>query len=209
MTMTTPLPPSAPYPESLAALFKAHPDSAFDYLEFRLYIARTAARLAAERATEEDRLQMTQAFQALCQCHESDTADAELQADADFHLSIYRACHNAVMAFVMTTLITMQRRDVFYDRLSTYQQSGAREALMEQHRALYLAIMNRQGNLAAEAAETHIRFASRALRESMETSSRLQVSLRRRKRATSPDGSPFSDDEKPPARRRRTKAKQA
>lgn len=203
--MTTP-PPIAPYPDSLAALFKAHPDSAFDYLEFRLYIARTAARLAAERATEEDRLQMTQAFQALVKCHESDTAEAELQADADFHLSIYRACHNAVMAFVMTTLITMQRRDVFYDRLSTCQQPGVRESLMEQHRALYLAIMNRQPDLAAEAAETHIRFASRSLRESMEINHRLQVSLRRRKRATGPDGNPFSDDEKKPARRRRAKA---
>lgn len=205
MTMPPPS-PIAPYPDSLAALFKAHPNSAFDYLEFRLYMARTAARLAAERATEEDRLQMTQAFQTLVTCHESDTAEAELQADAEFHLSIYRACHNAVMAFVMTTLITMQRRDVFYDRLSTCQQPGARESLMEQHRALYLAIMNRQGDHAAEAAETHIRFAGRILRDSMETARRLQVSLRRRKRATSPDGNPFLDDEKPPAKRRRAKA---
>ena len=140
--------------------------------------------------------------------HERDCIEAELQADADFHLSIYRACHNAVMAFVMTTLITMQRRDVFYDRLSTFEQPSTRKALMEQHRALYLAIMNRQPDLAAEAAETHIRFASRTLRESMETASRLQVSLRRRKRATSPDGSPFSDDEKPPARRRKAKPKE-
>ncbi|HVI50320.1 MAG TPA: FCD domain-containing protein [Candidatus Sulfotelmatobacter sp.] len=198
-----------PYPETLAALFQAHPESAFDYLEFRLTIARMAARLAAERATEEDRAAMTRAFQALCKAHETHAGDAENQTDAEFHLSIYKACHNAVMAFIMGTLISMQRRNVFYDRKRLYhqegaRQEGAREILMQQHRALYDAIMARDGAAASEAAETHIRYANATLRESVETQRRLQVSIRRRRRADNPDGGPFGD---PPASGRRPRKK--
>jgi GntR family transcriptional repressor for pyruvate dehydrogenase complex len=209
MTVQTPSsPPAPPYPDKLAGLFQSHPDSAFDYLEFRLAIARMAARLAAERATEEDRSQITQAFQSLCQVHDEDQGDAELQADADFHQIIYKACHNAVMGFVMSTLITMQRRSVFYDRLKLYEQPSARPALMEQHRALYQAIMDRDGDRAAEAAETHIRFAGHALREAMEADRRLQASIRRRNRALHPESGPFLEIGTPPAKRRRNKNKE-
>lgn len=188
MTMAA---PSPPYPENLASLFQSHPKSAFDYLEFRLAIASMAARLAAERATEEDRAAITRAFQALRQAHDAEDSLAEIQADADFHLSIYQACHNAVMEFVMITLITMQRRNVFYDRLKLFEQSGARDALMEQHRALYQAIMDRHSDRASQAAEQHIRFASLTLRDSMEAEKRLQSSIRRLRRAEHPEGGPF------------------
>lgn len=182
-----------PYPETLAALFQAHPDSAFDYLEFRLTIARMAARLAAERATEEDRTDMTRAFQALSKAHDAHAGDSENQADAEFHLSIYRASHNAVMSFIMGTLITMQRRNVFYDRLRLYHQPGIREILMRQHQALYDAIMRRNPEAAGEAAEAHIRYANAALRESLESDRRLQVSVRRRRRADNPENGPLSE----------------
>jgi len=174
-----------PYPETLAALFQAHPESAFDYLEFRLVIARMAARQAAERSTEEDRARLTSAYESLRQAHDRYDLDSESQADTKFHLAIYQACHNAVMGFIMSTLITMQSRDVFYDRRRIHQQPGAREAMMDQHRALYLAILNRRPEAAAEAAEIHIRFTNHSLRESIEAERRLQSALRRQRRSLS------------------------
>ena len=63
----------------LAGLMKSHPETAFDYLEFRFMAAGMSARLAAERGTEKDRGQITRAFQAMVAAYgEPDSTDEYL-----------------------------------------------------------------------------------------------------------------------------------
>jgi len=172
-------PTDDPLPEPLAALLRSHPEAAFDYLEFRLIVAGMAARMAAERATEEDRTAMTRAFQAVAAAHGTDDPSDEAEADAEFHLSLYAASHNTVMQHIMRSVFQLLRHDVFYDRRRLYQREGVRELLLRQHKAIFDAIMARDPESARAAAEKHILYARDALQESRVSEQRLEVSLRR------------------------------
>jgi len=130
--MSTDAPPASPAP--LAALLRSHPEAAFDYLEFRLIVAGMAARMAAERATEDDRAALTRAFQAVAAAHGADDPGDEAEADAEFHLAIYAASHNTVMQHIMRSVFQLLRHDTFYDRRRLYRREGVRELLLRQRR---------------------------------------------------------------------------
>ena len=97
-TKATAAPPAS---DPLAHLLQAHPETVFDYFEFRRVMAGNAAALAAERATEADLARLGACVQAMEQAHALDDPAHESQADADFHLAIYEAAHNLVMSQVM------------------------------------------------------------------------------------------------------------
>ncbi len=171
----TPLHPPVP----LAALLKSHPESAFDYLEFRLIVAGMAARMAAERATEEDRVHLTKAYEAMVAADPGIDPAQETDGDAEFHLTIYAATHNVVMEHIMRSIFALLRRDVFYERSRLYRREGVREVLMRQHKAIYEAIMNRNAEAARIAAEKHIQYTREALQESRVADERQGVAMRR------------------------------
>jgi len=172
-------PPPPPDADPLAGLLRGHPEAAQDYLEFRLVVAGMAARMAAERATEDDRHRLTRAFAALTAAHQQDDTRDEAEADADFHLAIYRASHNTVMEHIMRTVIQMLRSDVFYDRGRLYRREGVRDLLLRQHKAIHDAIIARNPEEAQAAAERHILYTRDALAETRVAEERLAVSLRR------------------------------
>ncbi len=163
----------------LAALLKSHPESAFDYLEFRLIVAGIAARMAAERATDEDRARLTTAYEAVVAADRKADPAVEADADAEFHLAIYAATHNVVMEHIMRSIFGLLRRDAFYDRSRLYRREGVRELLLRQHKAIYDGIMNRNPEAARIAAEKHIQYTREALQESRVADERLAVAMRR------------------------------
>ncbi|OIQ97178.1 putative L-lactate dehydrogenase operon regulatory protein [mine drainage metagenome] len=163
----------------LVWLLRSHPETADDYLEFRWAVARMAARLAAERATQEDMQRITLAFQHLEEAHDSQRLDAEMAADIAFHRAIYRATHNAVMHHIMERLLSLLGDDVFYDRAAFYSHGETRTELMAQHRALYQALARKDAEAAVAAAEAHIRYAGKALRQWRAAQARRTVARRR------------------------------
>ena len=80
--------------DPLARLLQCHPETAFDYLEFRRMMAGPAAAFAAERATPEDIERLGDCLRAMEETHELDDPSQEAAADASFHLAIYEASHN-------------------------------------------------------------------------------------------------------------------
>ena len=183
----TPQAPTAPSlhdPETmpLASLLRSHPETVFDYLEFRLIVAGMAARLAAERATDGDRARLNQAFDTLLAAHRTKGPAEEAEADADFHLATYRATHNVIMEHVMSSVFAMLRRNVFYDRNRLYRREGVRELLLRQHKAILDAIVSGDADAAAQAAERHILYTRETLQESQVAEKRLDVALRRQGR---------------------------
>ncbi len=163
----------------LAWLLRSHPETAFDYLEFRLITSGMAARMAAERATEDDRANLSLAHDTLVAAHGKDDPAEEAEADLAFHLAIYKATHNRVLEHIMRSILTMLRDDVFYNRRHLYRREGVRELLLRQHKAIYDAIMARDPEGARVAAEKHIRFTRDSLREAQVAEKRLLVSTRR------------------------------
>lgn len=167
------------FTSALANVMRSRPETAFDYLEFRLLVEGPAAAMAALRGTEPDRQAMSAAFAAMQAAHGDDDPSEEATADADFHLAIYEACHNAVMLHIMRALSEMLRGEMFYNRAKLYQRHGVRQLLLEQHRAIHDAVIASDPVAARAAAEAHLSFTRDALAEITKADARLEASLRR------------------------------
>lgn len=169
-----------PAADPLARLLQAHPETVFDYFEFRRVMAGNAAALAAERATDEDLARIRACLEAMEKAHALDDPAQEAAADAEFHLAIYEAAHNLVMAQVMRRVFDMLKVGVFYDRIDLYRRRGVRDAFLRQHQAIWQAIASGNPEAARSMAEAHINSTEEALREAQFANSRRDVALRRR-----------------------------
>jgi GntR family transcriptional regulator, transcriptional repressor for pyruvate dehydrogenase complex len=169
--------------DPLARLLQCHPETAFDYLEFRRMMAGPAAAFAAERATPEDIERLGKCLHAMEEAHELDDPSQEAAADASFHLAIYEASHNQVLIRIMQQFIRMMSEDVFYERTSLYQRRGVRDSFLRQHQAIYHAIAAGNPEAARATADAHLASTMEALREAQRADARLEVALRRQQGA--------------------------
>ena len=166
--------------DRLAALLRSHPETAYDYLEFRRLLAGEASAFAALRATPEDIARLTACLQTMEAAHAKDDPAEEAAADVSFHLAIYHATHNVVMVHIMTRLFDLLRQGVFFDRSDLYLRRGVRDGFLRQHQALYHAIKAGDGPAAKLAAEAHLVSTVEALREAQKADQRRDISIRRR-----------------------------
>ena len=177
--MNSDLPPALEGMELLARLLASHPETAFDYLEFRGLLGGEAAAYAALRSTPEELALMRACLTAVEKAHGLDDPAQEAQADAQFHLAIYEAAHNEVITHIMRVVFEMLRSDVFYDRSVLYQRRGVRDNFLRQHQAIFAAIEARDADAARTAAKVHLESAAEALRENLLADRRREVSSRR------------------------------
>ncbi|MFG3258673.1 FadR/GntR family transcriptional regulator [Streptomyces sp. NPDC048172] len=80
-----------------------------DVIEVRGALEATAARLAAERRTEEDLRRLDEALERRERAWESGDRDAFVDADAGFHLAVVAASHNEVLAGLYADLAQVVR----------------------------------------------------------------------------------------------------
>lgn len=180
MTRSAAKPKAEPATDPLSRLLQAHPETVFDYFEFRRVMAGNAAALAAERATDEDLARLKDRIAAVEAAHAIDDPDQEATADAEFHLAIYEAAHNLVMTQVMRRVFDMLKTGVFYDRTDLYRRRGVRDSFLRQHQAIWHAIAAGNPEVARNVAESHIRSTEQALREAQHADARRETALRRR-----------------------------
>jgi GntR family transcriptional repressor for pyruvate dehydrogenase complex len=163
----------------LTALYEDKPERFDDYLEFRLVIESEATYFAALRATAIDRETITERFERLMELHGQSDAGAEAKADADFHLSIYEACHNMTILHVMRGLSGLLCNDVLHNRSRLDPRTGYHDLNAQQHRAIYTAIMAGSPDAARAAAHSHIALVREFLDEMKRANERLETSLHR------------------------------
>lgn len=167
----------------LSKLLKTHPETAPDYLEFRFVAEAFAAECAAKNATEEERKAINNAFQKIESLVGQNNADAECQADQDFHMAIYQASHNDVLDYVMQSLFSLIHRDVFYHHAHFRALEGVHDFLFRQHKAIHDAIMAGDAERARFVAEKHVRYIKDSLEESRIAEQRFELADRRLRRA--------------------------
>ncbi|MBU2961271.1 FadR family transcriptional regulator [Citreicella sp. C3M06] len=123
--------------------------------EFRIDVEGAAAGWAARRRTDDDLVQIEQAFQAL----ETTYNDKQPGIDADqrFHLAVARATHNL---FFVSTLESLRQQIAFGVELSrslTMLDAPQRqERVLAEHRAVIEAIRAEQPVQAEAAMRAHI-----------------------------------------------------
>ncbi len=119
--------------------------------ELRMVLEGFCARLAAQRATEEQITALEEVIAALDQVSDDDT-DALMAIDESFHYLLYETADNEYLADTLRRLHALSHR-IWYlvlDRL------GSVRGAMEQHIAITQAIRERQPERAESLLQQHI-----------------------------------------------------
>jgi DNA-binding GntR family transcriptional regulator len=126
----------------------------------RAALEALAARLAAERITEDELLQLSDLLETMRAAARRGDAHDQSQANASFHATIVRAARNA----------TLERQWSFLEPYSrtylTVSQPGLDlKALSERHVPILDALRARDGDAAADAMHRHLMDAAELLKE--------------------------------------------
>ncbi|WP_170344806.1 FadR/GntR family transcriptional regulator [Ruegeria atlantica] len=148
---------------ALIRLFGSHEEAVFDYLSFRRDMEGLAAERAARLGSDSD-LKVVQAiFDKMQVAHNRNAANDEAQLDAEFHMAIIEASHNVVMLHMMRSMYDLLVQGVFYNRQTMFRQRATREAILDQHRAINVALQERDPLAARNAIERHLDFVERCM----------------------------------------------
>jgi len=153
------------FSDTLVRLFSNHDEAVFDYIAFRRDMEGLAAERAAENGTDTDLQVIDTIFKKMEGAHTKRNPTEEAGLDADFHLSIIEASHNVIMLHMMRSMYQLLREGVFYNRQIMFKQRTTRDQLLDQHRAINVALQARDAAGARAAVEAHLGFVENALFE--------------------------------------------
>jgi len=168
----------------LAGLLQSNERVTADYLEFRTAVERSAAGLAASRATEPERVAIRECLAEMEKAHEAQDADREAEADIVLHRLIYAASHNLVVLHVMRAFSEMLRRDIFFNRASLFARADVRDELLTQHREIAQAVLRGDAEGAQAAAQRHLAYVGTSVEDFRRDEERAGLALRRLTRST-------------------------
>lgn len=164
-------------------LIAAHSRATADYLEYRREIEGIAAELAAKRATRDDKVLLSRIIAQMEAAYHRNDFDEEAGMDVEFHNAVGECAHNVILLHTLRSCYRLLADGVFYNRSLIYGYPGARSRLLEQHRAIYQAVMDGDPAAARKASEDHIAFVERAVGEAERTGDWERISqLRRQQR---------------------------
>ncbi|NTS30490.1 FCD domain-containing protein [Phyllobacterium sp. BT25] len=169
-------------------LISSHRKAAADYLEYRREIESVAAEYAARRATEDDRLMLHRIMTAMEEAYKANDFKREAELDVELHNAIGECAHNIILLHTLRSCYRLLADDVFYNRTVIYGFPGAREKLLDQHKAIFAAIINSNPTAARAAVGQHIDFIEQAQSEAARSSAWQNVSRLRRNQRESERG---------------------
>jgi len=102
-------------------------------------------------------------FKRMEVAHEKRNPTEEAAIDAEFHLAIVEAAHNVVMLHMMRSMFEMLQAGVFYNRQLLFGKRSTRDALLDQHRTIFDAIIAQEPNSARAAVEAHLTYIEGAM----------------------------------------------
>ena len=171
------------FSDPLLQLLENNAEAQRDLLEFRHTLEGACAYYAAQRATDVDRQRLEEAFARLQDCYSRPgkvSRAEEGAADASFHLAIAEASHNAVLLHTIRGLFDLLKRNVVTNIGGMYaQREETRDRLIEQHRALYEAIMEGHAEEARGLSSRHIDYVQEVLAEVQQQARREERAQRR------------------------------
>lgn len=148
---------------ALVRLFSSHDEAVFDYVSFRRDMEGLAAERAAKFGSDTDLKVIQTLFNKMEIAHKRRDPSDEARLDADFHLSIIEASHNVIMLHMMRSMYELLREGVFYNRQMMFKQRTTRDGLLDQHRAINIAIQARDPAAARAAVEHHLSYVEQTL----------------------------------------------
>lgn len=151
---------------ALTRLFSTHDEAVFDYLSFRRDMEGLAAERAARLGSDSDLKVIQTIFDKMEAAQaRANNAEEEARLDAQFHSAIIDASHNVVMLHMMRSMYDLLRQGVFYNRKVMFKQRTSRAALLDQHRAINVALQARDPEGARAAVEAHLDYVQKSLED--------------------------------------------
>lgn len=166
---------------AMVRLYSRRQSAFFDFLEYRREQESFAAYLAAQRANEADLQSMSELLEAMDKAHSSKDSELESELDVQFHMLVIECSHNSLLLHVMRSIYELMNEGVFYNRDFFYDKEGMRDMLLNQHKAIAEAILAKDPEGAANAAEAHMNFVEKSYRNIHEENQRLNISRKRQK----------------------------
>lgn len=157
----------------LAHLIKDDPQALSDVMECRHGLEVLAASHAAVRATATVREAIRDRFADLEAAHSRQDLELEAKADAEFHMAIAEASSNVALIHLTRSLFDLLGDQVIHNWEQIYRQRESREAIHHQHREILRAILARDAESARNAAQRHLAFVGRCLREGSDATADL------------------------------------
>ncbi len=154
-------PSGAQYGLSVWAGMQTRSDRA-ELFEVRKMIECSAARLAAERASVQDRAALADVLQRMDAAVDASDVEEEARADSEFHALLVVAAKNSVLTKLYAGLDQAIRRHISSNTFEARQ--GRTDALelaasrLAQHHAIYQSVLRQQGQHAYAAASAHLDF---------------------------------------------------
>lgn len=161
---------------ALVDLYSRNGSALMDNLEYRREQEAFAARLAAQRATDRDRAELTGIIEAM---HTADDAETASELDLQFHTVLVFASHNRTLTHMMTALYNLNRSSVFYNRDELLGLGTSSQHLFQQHADIADAICARQPEQAEAAAKAHIDYVAELVEASFAQRRREKMSAKR------------------------------
>ncbi|TCP62806.1 GntR family transcriptional regulator [Rhodovulum bhavnagarense] len=153
------------FSDALLRLMGTHQEALFDYIAFRRDLEGLAAQRAARLASDTDLQVVDAVFRKMESAHKKRNPADEAGLDAEFHLAIIEASHNVVMLHMMRAMFDLLREGVFYNRQVMFRQRTTRAMLLDQHRAINVALQARDARAARAAVEQHLNYVENALHD--------------------------------------------
>ncbi|MBB5022714.1 FadR/GntR family transcriptional regulator [Desulfurispira natronophila] len=138
-------------------------ESIFDVVEMRKVLETWAARIAAERATDEEIVQMEEYLEEMrVACEQMQVGH---EPDANFHSTISYATHNVLFVHVMNTIHQWVEQVSYEVRSRMFQDPEHHTMLYRQHKAIFEAIRDRNVDGAGMAMLEHMKYIEEQTRQ--------------------------------------------
>jgi len=164
---------------ALIALFNRSASAIRDNLEYRREKEGFASRLAAQRATDQDRTELMRIVRAIEAADADNDNTLASELDLELHHSIAFAAHNRTLTHMMTALYSLNRSSIFFNRNELLNIGKAAETLQQQHEDIVESICQGKPSRAEKAAHVHIDYVSSLIDTAFEKQSREALSIKR------------------------------
>jgi GntR family transcriptional repressor for pyruvate dehydrogenase complex len=151
----------------LALFLAVEKTSLLEMFEVRRTFEASSARLAAERASDEDVARIRAALETMKERFNAQDSEKGEEADVEFHYAVAEATRNALLVRLFRTISIEFGRAVAVARRRLYADRENPRKLVEQHRRIYQAIERHDADAAAQAMLAHLTYAERELRKRM------------------------------------------
>ncbi len=134
-----------------------------DLSEVRIGLESWSAYLAAQNATDEDLAEMLKPLVEMRRL--APTGGWSADVDTRFHYAITNACHNTIQIHVLNTIHSLFKATIEVALFEFYRREGYAKLLLEQHEAIYRAIVERNPEVARQKMIEHLSIVKQKLSE--------------------------------------------